>query len=515
MIQGLPLTINAIRKSGRLVTTLASALLAIMFIPGSAFGQGPALDVPRGLRVNTDRAAPGYVLFSPGPSGITYLIDNDGQVVHRWRSDYGTGHGLYLRDNGNLVRAGQIADHDRFMGGQGGQLQAFTWDGELIWDYRLANDEYLLHHDFALMPNGNILAVAVEIKTPEEASAAGRRPDLISGTGLWSEVLLELEPRGDDDARVVWEWRVWDHYIQDFDPSADNYGMLDAHPERADINADGERLTAARKQALLNSDAAALLDTETNRTAADNMHVNAVSYNAELDQAMISVHGYGEIWIIDHSTTTEEAAGSTGGRYGKGGDLLYRWGNPGNYGRGDGSPRQLFQQHHPRWTEAGLPGEGNVTLFNNNFPGPTGAQSVVFELELPMNEDGTYEIGDNGQYGPERPSWVYMAPNGRAFHAPFISGAHRLSNGHTFVNSGPQGRFFEVTPAGEIVWEYWNPYSGEVSLPHHELLVEAVAPWFYMAFRAIKMPPDHPALEGRDLRPLDPQPPAIPHPPQN
>ena len=53
--------------------------------------------------------------------------------------------------------------------------------------------------------------------------------------------------------------------------------------------------------------------------------MNAVDYNAEFDQLMISVHNLSEVWIIDHSTTTAEAAGHTGGRSGKGGDILYRW----------------------------------------------------------------------------------------------------------------------------------------------------------------------------------------------
>jgi len=68
-----------------------------------------------------------------------------------------------------------------------------------------------------------------------------------------------------------------------------------------------------------------------------------------------------------------------------------------------------------------------------------------------------------------------------------------------------------VTPTGEIVWEYWNPYSGESSLPHHEALVEENNPFLYMTFRATKLSPDHPGLRGRDLNPLEFQPAAIPH----
>ena len=60
----------------------------------------------------------------------------------------------------------------------------------------------------------------------------------------------------------------------------------------------------------------------------DWLHTNGIDYNAEYDLIVLSVPRMNELWVIDHSTTTEEALGSTGGRWGKGGDLLWRWGNP-------------------------------------------------------------------------------------------------------------------------------------------------------------------------------------------
>jgi hypothetical protein len=194
-----------------------------------------------------------------------------------------------------------------------------------------------------------------------------------------------------------------------------------------------------------------------------------------------------------------------------GGDLIYRWGKASNYDRGGSRPQQLYGQHDARWIPEGIPGAGNITVFNNNYPGASGTHTVVFELEPPINDDGSYRLGEDGQYGPEAPVWIYQAPDGRSFHSPFISGAQRLASGHTLINAGPQGRFFEVTPKGDIVWEYWSPYSGEASLPHHEFLVEDNVPFLYAVFRTLKLPPDHPGLAGRDLTPLDPQPPAIPH----
>ena len=69
----------------------------------------------------------------------------------------------------------------------------------------------------------------------------------------------------------------------------------------------------------------------------DWLHLNSVNYNAELDQIVVSVHNTGEIWVIDHSTSMAEAAGHTGGNSGRGGDILFRWGNPQAYDQGTGS----------------------------------------------------------------------------------------------------------------------------------------------------------------------------------
>ena len=245
--------------------------------------------------------------------------------------------------------------------------------------------------------------------------------------------------------------------------------------------------------------------------SSDLMHTNAIAYNPSFDQIALSIHEYGEIWIIDHSTTTEEARSHTGGRWGRGGDLLYRWGNPRVYGRGDEADQRLFGQHDVRWVPEGLPGAGNILVFSNNVTGPDGPHSEVFEIEPPTDNIGRYLLNEREPFGPATPTWSYTAPDPRSFHSPFISGAHRLPNGHTLITSGAQGRFFEVAPEGEIVWEYWSPTSGDVRMPDGSL-PHPVEQFPYSVFRATKIPPDHPALRGRELVPLDPQPSPVPPP---
>ena len=175
---------------------------------------------------------------------------------------------------------------------------------------------------------------------------------------------------------------------------------------------------------------------------------------------MISVHEFSEIWIIDHSTTTAEAAGHTGGRSGKGGDLLYRWGNPRVYRAGTKADQTLFAQHNAQWIPRGLPGEGHLLVFNNGGHRPDGEYSSVDELVLPVDARGGTSSSRERRSGPKKPVWSYSAPKKSDFYASFISGTHRLPNGNTMICSGPNGTLFEVTPDKEIVWKYVNPVKG-------------------------------------------------------
>ena len=281
------------------------------------------------------------------------------------------------------------------------------------------------------------------------------------------------------------------------------------YPRRIDVNGDGEPEEVDDKELQrLKALGYVPVDATRDDLKSDLLHTNAIDYNAALDQIVLSPRRFDEIWIIDHGTTTEEAAGSTGGRRGHGGDLLYRWGNPFVYGRGEETLQQLFGQHDVRWIPDGMQGGGNLMAFNNSTGQEEQDYSAVVEFAPPMDGQGHYVLADDEPFGPSQPLWRYEAPDKVSFHASFISGAHRLADGHTFVTAGPQGRFFEVTPEGEIVWEYKTIFSGNLrdpdgSPPH------PVGKATYATFRATKLAPDHPALVGRDLRPLVPQPPVV------
>jgi hypothetical protein len=431
---------------------------------------------------------------------MTFLIDKKGRVVHTWKSDFGPGASVYLLDNGNLLRCAKQPKARTFHGGgKGGRIQEFTWDGKLIWDWVIATRDRLQHHDIEPLPNGNVLLIVWERKSYKQVVEAGRNRRRMSPKGLWPDCVLEVQPQRPNGARIVWEWHLWDHLIQDFNPKLKNFGKVSAHPELIDIN--GNRKPESITDELLKRlKTLGYLGTSTKKSdlTPDFTHTNAIAYNPQLDQIALSVLTFNEIWIIDHSTTTREAAGHTGGKAGKGGDLLYRWGNPRAYGRGKMKHQRLFAQHDVRWIPKGYPGEGNLLVFNNGPGRPDGPYSSVIEIHPPVDTNGNYTIGPAGRFGPDKTVWKFTAQIKRTFYADFISGAHRLINGNTLICDGPKGRFFEVTKTGDIVWEYKNPYSGNAANP-------AGNPP-YSVFRATPIPLDHPALAKRDIQPLDPQP---------
>lgn len=478
----------------------------------------------RGLISKTDQATDGYVLFSPGNSTQSYLMNMDGDVVHSWTGELSTLLHGYLLENGHLIRLERDDDFPTFAaGGQAGRIREYDWDGNMVWDFEYANENELTHHDIEILPNGNILAIAYEVKTPEEAEEAGRDPKHTAKAGIWPDKIIEIKPTKPSGGEIVWEWHMWDHLIQDIDSTKQNYGVIADNPQKININIHAEGpppMTAEQIEGMKKMGFATSNATVDNQTS-DISHVNAIGYNAELDQIVISIPHFNEIYIIDHNTTTEEAKGNAG-------DLLYRWGNPANYGKGTKEDQKLFGQHDIKWIPAGYPGAGNLLVFNNDIVNPNNKlpsvfaalmspnpdpqvsiadianYSAVLEFIPPINEKGNYEIGD-GAFGPLEPTWTYTAPDKYSMYSAFISGAQRLKNGNTLITSGAKGRLIEVTPGNEIVWEYWNPYNFNYKLPDGSP-AQPTGPFVYGQFRSTHFTLDFPAFASKDLKPMLPQP---------
>ena len=419
-----------------------------------------------GVTYHSPEAFGGYVLFGPSASTNTYLIDHHGRLIQRWTSLYPAGLASYLLDDGHLLRCAQVGTV--WAGGSGGRIEEFNWEGDLVWSYSYASSTVRQHHDAIKLPNGNILMVAWESISFAQALAAGRKGSL-SSFGVWADHLVEVQPTGGTNGTIVWEWHTWDHLIQDYDPTKANYGVVADHPELVDVNYPDNPFR-------------------------DWQHSNAVDYNAELDQILLCVHDFGEIWVIDHSTTPAEAAGHTGGRSGKGGDLLYRWGNPQAYRAGSVNDQILFGHHDAQW----IPGQNRILIFNNGLDRPGGEYSNIVEIEPPVDAMGNYAGQPGAAYGPAEPAWEYYASPRESFYSRNVSGAKRLPNGNTLICEGAKGVIFEVTDAGSIVWRYLAPVTFDGTL----LTQGTSAPAQNLIFRAESYAPDFPGLAGRDLTPL-------------
>ena len=371
----------------------------------------------------------GFVLFAPTRSNTTYLIDRCGKEVKSWTSTYNPGLSCYLLSDGTLLRTGVVQSQSFNAGGHGGVIEKIDWNGNVIWTYFISDATNWQHHDVKALPNGNILVIAWESKTNTQAIAKGRNPLLVPTT-LWSEQILEIQPTGATGGNIVWEWHLWDHLIQDFDNTKPDFGAVNTNPQLLNINYNA---TAGNS---------------------DWIHLNSIDYNVALDQILVSSRVLNEIWVIDHSTSSAEAASHSGGNSGNGGDFLFRWGNPLAYNTGTST--QFFGQHNAQWIQTGLPYENQIMVFNNGN-GRTGGNYSTIEIINPPVDGFNYT--SSLPYLPASTSWIYNDGNPNNFYAQLTSGCQQLSNGNVLFCNGPKGTFKEISASGTILWEYINPVS--------------------------------------------------------
>ncbi len=415
---------------------------------------------PQGLITKRDGIAPGYTLYAPFELQRTVLIDADGAVVHDWNTTTRPGAMQYLLPDGSLLRAGDLDHAGTFARGQGagGRIEQLDWDGNRLWQFDFGDDEVMQHHDIEPLPNGNVLILAWEYKTKQEAIAAGRDPKLLPDKALWPDMIVEYSPAQET---IVWRWHVWDHLVQDHDPTKPNFGVVADHPEKIDLN-----------WVLPGNDG----DEDWN-------HGNAVTYNADTDEIMISSRTFSELWIIDHGTTTEEAAGPAG-------DLQFRVGNPAAYDRGGPKDQELFVQHDPRWIPARTPGAGDITVFSNGLP-EVREYSTVNQIH-PMIDGGEYVIGPDGRFAASVKQIYPQRTDDQEF-AAIISSAQKLPNGNVLVDYGNLGLFVEANADGETVWKYENPrYTVRETTPSGTGAGFVIEPWW--VFRVTKYAPGYPGL---------------------
>ncbi|KAK3281715.1 hypothetical protein CYMTET_10515 [Cymbomonas tetramitiformis] len=369
------------------------------------------------------KASDGYTLFTQtqGTSGPqwTYLIDMAGQIIHTWyHPDNPVTKIVKLLANGNLMRmtwAYQKYFSDTFDAAS--YIEEVSWDGTIERKCHVANDNLTAHHDVWKTEAGTYLVPSWKIVSVAHCrDALGLSPDALIWTGIVEnrknlgggcmiDGVVEYRAKaggGVEDCEKVWEWWMDDHIVQDMDAEKPNYGNVSSHPELIDIN-----FWAGEE---------AWKDTSLPQT----LHVNTVAYNEDLKQIMLSSFQKGEIYIIEHSKDSATAKAHKGGKYGMGGDLLFRAGNPRAYKRDQTLVsndinlegfwehqiyRLFYKCHTAHWIEEGLPGAGNVLVFSNGFGQPKHSHpgkpfSAAVEFSIPVV----------GGKEPEAPSTEDTAP---------------------------------------------------------------------------------------------------------
>lgn len=427
------------KKRVSIVIAFLSLLLA--FTPALAY---EAIVGPTGvLKYKKAGSYGGYTLFAPTVGcKTTYLIDMEGNVVHRWESEYPPGLYAVLLPNGNLLRAGAIKDPapPATIGGSGGIIQEFDWKGELVWEYKLFSPTEIQHHCFSRMPNGNTLILAWEFKSIKEVIAKGRDPKTIPASvfdrgmhykGFWVDFVREVDKAG----KTVWEWHMWDH--------------IGTGPTEFDINF---KLPDPTGGIYPNFDWS---------------HFNTVDFIEKDDLILLNSRNFSEFYLVDHKT----------------GKLIYRWGNPSAYGQGkapswyDNGDQQIFGSHHATYL-----GKDRFLIFDNGSERPEGNRSAVFEIDRKTNKI----------------VWEYRTKTSNSFFSYRQGAAQRLPNGNTLITSTQNGHLFEVTKEGEVVWEFVNPvHDGKTKCVIED--GDAKNCVFNMIHRAYRYGEDYPGLQGKNL----------------
>ncbi len=402
-----------------------------------------------GTTILTEETTEAYNLFNAYDDNFnqhTYLVNNCGEVINTWdASKYY--HQTKLLPNGNILYKDENTVYEQ------------DWDGNIVNEVSHNDSDLELRYDVIILPSGNYLSVGRRNFSEQEFLDIGYD---IPYTDPWLvDVVVEMDR---NTGEIVWEWNIIDHVIQERDPNLANYGSIFDNPQ------------------LLNMDAIGTIDWSWE----ESFMINSMEYNSELDQIILSVRKMSEIVIIDHTTTTEEAAGSTGGIYGKGGDILYRWGNPQNYGRGTEEDRTLYFQHNPNWIKYGEH-QGKIICFNNGLGRPDVEwdenYSTVPIISPPIDENGHYILEENAAFEPAIAEVEYSKVHtGTDFYSDYTSGATILPNGHIAITLGELDRLIELNPAGEIIWDYQVPSSS-------------------FLYRSDRYASDYSGFDGQDLTP--------------
>ena len=301
----------------------------------------------------------------------------------------------------------------------------------MVWEFDYSSDQHLSHHDVKPLPNGNVLVLAVEKKTYEDCLAAGFNPQMLRDRATLPRVLH----RSSADPAQGRQDRLGVARLGPPDPGQRSHQGQLRRRGRAPRTDRASTATAARRPP------SGTMATRSPTTPSSTRSCS-VPAAATKSGSSITAPRPRRPPATPAASAARAATCSIAGAT-----------RPPT-SAATSRDRQLFQQHDAQWIPQGYPGAGHILIFNN---GLDRGYSTIEEIVPPMDDRGNYVLSAKAPTVPRKPVWRYQAENPEDFYSSEISGAHRLPNGNTLICAGVKGTFFEVTPAGETVWQYVNP----------------------------------------------------------
>jgi hypothetical protein len=398
--------------SGSILTSVG-AVVGLLSSPMAASGSTPYV---------------GFNFYGVDSDNKCYLKDMNNTTIKTWTSTYTlVSHAYLLRDSSVLFPCKDNKDYGNgtwggsIVGGMpggmialpSGRFQIIKWDGTIAWDFPYHGAKFMPHHDCYPHYFSN---------DPKEIPHIFAVVATLEADSTIAEKIVEFKPTGKTTADIVWEWKAYDHM------TTNGAGK----PELLDINKGGCNMIGG--------------DNCTGGKGKEWLHANHVRYNPMLDQVLVNFRYLGEFVIIDHSTTTAQAATNSGGKYGKGGGILYRWGNPSSYGVS--GTQYLNENHGTGWipnylpgTRKPLPGAGHILAISNS-------DKKGYEIVLP-NTNGVFSWTAGKAFEPASPLWTLAisAMGGNE------GSMQRLPNGNTLVCNGINASgVAEFDSTGKSLW---------------------------------------------------------------
>jgi len=350
-------------------------------------------------------------------SSYSYLFDTAASTSSAYYQRFSTGSTSYSAHfyHDTIYQTANSKDGEGTKeGGEYSKIKKWAWTGNnsvsLVWNYSFGG-----HHDICPLPNGNVLAI---INESINLSSYGGSSSTVS-----SPVIKEIKPTGSTSGTVVWEWHLKDHLCQSTNSgnSATYVTNISQHPERFNLNC-----------------------STNGGITSDWFHMNGLDYNPTLDQIVMSTHIKNEIYIIDHSTSTAQAATHTGGNSGKGGDFLYRWGSPENYGcTTDGNGISVNVIHDARWVPATNSVWPNYISVFHNGGCSTGHGCILHLPPHSTTNSYLYDYIAGSVVGPN----TAVTPTTKTFSVGNMGGCSVLDNGNVLITN-PNVAFYETRNSG-------------------------------------------------------------------